>query len=733
MANIYKIKEPSTELQTNGRDTINYAKWTFDIRKKVDEIISTLEKMIVIFDNYKIFQIMPISVTYNKIVPKTSRIKHMFLMGNNPKQISAEYLSDGKKVSKIRLIYGCDKKALLFTLEKLKNISNNLSKCNFEIEFNKKLENKKIKTISSESYNKSINSWIKLNYKELKNKDLWIINDLIYIEKIEIKKYAKIDKPQIFSFLNIKKVEEIKTLLEKEGVNFNFDSYIGSEFWNLDIETTNKIIELYPFLFSFMTSDDEIEILDKELEQELKKDLEKKNKLKFNNTIIGVFDSAVKLPGYLNVVESHENLLPINKNRDFEHGTEVISVLACNDLINKNKDNLGCFKIKLFEVLPQGKILTSYLMRQIELAVKKNYKSIKVWNISIGCYKNGNKVSIFGKLLDVLQYKYDVQFIVSAGNEKANNLTSPGDSLSSISVGSVYKNYNGETNICEYSGSSKIFGFYNKPNTYEYGNNNKQVDWDKNYLYTLNSKEKICISDGTSFTTPLVTRKYAYLLEKFKLQTYTTRALINYLAKIDKNNISNLDVLKNKDEIFLFIEGSIKQKSKKEITIKLPKSNNKTEFAISYSLSYNVPNQLTLGDEYCSSDIAFRIAETVDNKRSNIVKLKKDKDSIDGVSANEDYLRKHFGKYNPNRVILDSDFLENNKKTTKNITNVFSFVVQRVDLIDNIFPEIKYGIVVHLKPLVEKCLSDFAMNNRELIIENLSNVFESEEIELDVI
>ncbi|ATX70951.1 hypothetical protein SCLAR_v1c06320 [Spiroplasma clarkii] len=360
----------------------------------------------------------------------------------------------------------------------------------------------------------------------------------------------------------------------------------------------------------------------------------------------------------------------------------------------------------------------STLVREIENVIKNNCDTIKIWNLSIGCERIGKCISFFGKFIDQLQYIYDVLFIIAAGNYGDNKLIMPADSLAAIAVGTAYKDTNNKIKTWSKSGTGKVFGTYEKPDCYEIGNAIGASDWNQDPQITLSGPSQPKVENGTSFSAPLVARKDAYLLGKYNLNVQSTRALIKHLSSLNPNKICDLGILDDfKNDWLILIEGSTEKGLLKEVRVKLPVDFfSKTEFVVAYSLSYNVPVLNDIGDEYTPFDLFFKLAKVNgDNKRPNIIKSNNNKN--DGVDASESTLRKHFGKFNPNIVLINNSFCNKTPIKISATDNEFGFVIKRTDLVGFETESIGYGLIVHLREVVENSLSSFIDLNAENIIE----------------
>jgi hypothetical protein len=111
----------------------------------------------------------------------------------------------------------------------------------------------------------------------------------------------------------------------------------------------------------------------------------------------------------------------------------------------------------------------------------------------------------------MLQENYNVQFIISLGNNQSNNdkIVSPADSLSGISVGANYLSDSNLIRSCTYSVEEKILWLYSKPNVCDYSNDFSTQDNNKYRIKTINQFAQPYEEQGTSLTAPLITRKFA--------------------------------------------------------------------------------------------------------------------------------------------------------------------------------------------------------------------------------
>lgn len=108
-------------------------------------------------------------------------------------------------------------------------------------------------------------------------------------------------------------------------------------------------------------------------------------------------------------------------------------------------------------------------MKHIERIVAEN-QDIKVWNISLGSMEevSRNSISPEAALLDKLQQKYDVLFVVAGTNQengKPTYLGSPADSINALVVNAV----NRDNEPASYTRRGPVLSFHHKPDLAYYG------------------------------------------------------------------------------------------------------------------------------------------------------------------------------------------------------------------------------------------------------------------------
>jgi serine protease AprX len=246
--------------------------------------------------------------------------------------------------------------------------------------------------------------------------------------------------------------------------------------------------------------------------------------------IIGVVDSGFDDRVYFhNWVEYHE-MLPagvVMTEKDKIHGTEVDSILVDGPYANPELDDeCGNFRVRHFGLGTASKIDSAYVMSKLETIIRDN-SDIHIWNLSLGSPHeiDPNFVSPAAAELDRLQSKYNVLFVVCGTNDDdcthKKRIGSPADSVNSLVVNSVRL---GDKKPASYFRRGPVLSFFRKPDISYYGGD------DLKPLGCCGPDGFLNLIEGTSFSTPWIARKAAYLFEKMKLGRELTKALLIHSA-----------------------------------------------------------------------------------------------------------------------------------------------------------------------------------------------------------
>lgn len=261
---------------------------------------------------------------------------------------------------------------------------------------------------------------------------------------------------------------------------------------------------------------------------------------------VAVVDSGVSdRPADLNtwVVGRDSSVAPAYRNED--HGTFVAGLVAWGDRLNPTISAIDSSPCKVFDlqVLPNADpsrgptdtLTESEFLQTLETALRAHADHVKVWNLSLGL-DDICSLDNFSELaveLDDLQERYQVTFVISAGNYTRppllsfprrgaeldrGRITSPADSVLGISVGSIsHATYGGgDPKANEPSAFSRHGPGPNytiKPDVVHYGGSSSLDAKQRTGIRSVTSSgtAEDC---GTSFSAPLVARNLAHIYHR---------------------------------------------------------------------------------------------------------------------------------------------------------------------------------------------------------------------------
>jgi serine protease AprX len=259
--------------------------------------------------------------------------------------------------------------------------------------------------------------------------------------------------------------------------------------------------------------------------------------------VVVVVDSGItdQIPALESWVVGRESVVaPAYRNPD--HGTFVAGLICWGGALNPTVAGLDASPCAVFDlqVIPnddpgQGDteaIREQELLVSLEAALQAHANEYKVWNLSLGTDSvcSLDEFSEFAEELDNLQEKYQVSFVISAGNYStpplldyprqkaqldAGRITTPADSVLGIAVGSVShvdykKNGPKEHHPSAFSRHGAGPNYVIKPDLIHYGGS---CSTDASHISGIRSVNAGGSAEnlGTSFATPLVSRTLAQI------------------------------------------------------------------------------------------------------------------------------------------------------------------------------------------------------------------------------
>lgn len=256
--------------------------------------------------------------------------------------------------------------------------------------------------------------------------------------------------------------------------------------------------------------------------------------------------------------------------RNPDHGTFVAGLVCWGNDLNPTIAGIdgnacGVFDLQLVPNSDPSKGDTEVLLEQeflvaLETALQDHANEFKVWNLSLGTDEvcSLDDFSALAEELDNLQEKYQVSFVISAGNYGTvplldypregsqldrGRITTPADSVLGITVGSVShvdykKNGPREHEPSAFSRHGAGPNYIIKPDVVHYGGS---CSTDGTHTAGIRSVSGNCSAEGlgTSFATPLVSRTLAQIYHQLT-PTPTpvlARALLTHHARDPRTNL----------------------------------------------------------------------------------------------------------------------------------------------------------------------------------------------------
>ena len=650
-----------------------------------------------------------INVEYNRIVPKSKRIKTILFKN------SSENTSDLIRGAK----YDGDENNPYHVITyfiPLENIELNIKKIQICVnivkeKFNNKFNNEDEKEIGKINFSK---------YDISKTTFIEVLTDCSIVTKLTYPQYNKeLSDNQAITLYEVNK--KTKEILEELGISGRKLDILDDNTIILYKDALSILVRQAPYLISMAVEDISDYELPKEYEEEndiLEIEQVSKNVAELpkpsNEPIIGVLDTAfddrVYFKDWVDYEERYMDDLADITEKDKEHGTAVDSIIVDGPSINpKLDDGCGRFRVKHFCIARNGNNSTFAIMRRIEDIIKNNL-NIKVWNLSLGSNMEIDKnfVSQEGALLDKLENENDIIFVVAGTNQTEklqDKIGSPADSINSLVVNAVKRN--GEK--VSYARRGKVLSFFNKPDICYYGG-----DEGEKLRTCVGTGQKM--NSGTSFAAPWISRKMAYLIYKMGLSREIAKALIidsatgwNVVDDIKaeyygfgKVPIRIEDIIHSeRDEIKFYIESESTDFDTYTYGIPVPLDKEKCPYIAKATLCYFPKCTRNQGVDYTNTELDLYFGRVMQNKKGNIIikTINDNKQSDEDGRVLEGDARKYNRKWDNVKHIVEE------YKTTARAKKVYESsswglsVKSKDRLGKGDGKGIKFGVVITLKEI----------------------------------
>lgn len=667
---------------------------------KIDRLISSLNSVKAYYNvQAPLLKHALVDICYNDIIAKSNRVRELLKGRKTPDNtIVGARFSDAEPGFENHIItHYVEFSAIDATIEKM-----NFAK-RFLIE---RLEGRADKN----NFIKPVVSFEGCEDKETKIRD--IIIDCSVVDYFDVPRVSDVDVKESMLVTFYKTELKISDIFEKIGLNARYSTYSDSSI-AVDAATFNKIRETIPYLISMVATDiSSMQPLEK---KEIRsRDIRNIPKPATEPTI-GVIDTLFDESVYFSEWVDYEEVLEFfeqthKKASDYEHGTEVTSLIVDGPALNPTLDD-GCgrFKVKHFAVCCD-RITPSRLMRKINQIIDDN-PQIHVWNLSLGTEEEVSKnfISFDAAALDEIQATKNVIFVVAGTNDNTpqagtiKRIGSPADSLNSLVVNSVKRN----NKPCSYSRKGQVLSFFNKPDVSYYGG-------DVGERIAVYSPKGTLRELGTSFAAPWISRKLCYLIDVMGLPREVAKALIidaaagwEYKQGSYKNKslvgygvvpIRIEDVLScDNSEIRFAIYETSKAYKTANYAIPVPKDKDqKYPYVARATLCYFPKCRREQGVDYTDRELSLKFGKvgsdgTIDDINKNV------QDDNDG-HATERKSRQEFRKWENTKFV--SSLFRNNRALKSFVDKFWGFCVTSKERRSQpLKEEMNFGAVVTLREI----------------------------------
>ena len=604
-----------------------------------------------------------VSVYYFHVVAKSNRIQGLLCKG-------ALDPNDSIRGSK----FHGDKPQHVFThYVKLDVLQESIHRLEISINIVNEEYKGKITQIDIEAINSKKKDYINTDLK--KTSFLKVIVDAFYVQKFDIDQDAEGAEER--SIITIYKTD-VKTteLLSKLGIDMINAKTIDETTIRLNPDEIKLLKEKAPYLISMKVRDL------REVTPEAEKMEDDPRLIHIpspgNEPVVGVIDTPFSDKVYFKEWVTYVSVLDEGIEldyRDFNHGTEVTSIIVDGPVINPELDD-GCgrFRVRHFGVAKAGRFSSFSVLKAIRDIVAKN-QDIKVWNLSLGSDMPINRdfISPEAAELDRIQSEYDIVFVIAGTNRKQGSpeklpIGAPADSLNSVVVNAV----DFDEKPASYYRVGPVLSFFHKPDVSYYGGDKGQP-------------MKVCTPCGegyvmgTSFSAPWISRKMAYLIYNMGFTREVAKALLidaaaGWNRKDDISNSIGYGVVPQKierivqtqnDEIRFIMTGSSDSYETYTYNIPIPIYNNKQPFFARATLCYFPKCSRNQGVDYTSTEMDIHFGRVKEDKgKATIKSLNANKQGNEGFNPLlEEEARKLYRKWD--NVKLISDIIKDGAKPRK--------------------------------------------------------------------
>jgi len=443
-----------------------------------------------------------------------------------------------------------------------------------------------------------------------------------------------------------------------------------------------------------------------------------------------IVDSGVAVNSFLREWELDTVSFCRGDERDPKHGTFVTGRLLTDG------ESFGGIVYLNAEILPAGgSIGLAEFQRRMESVLKSYHRIVKIYNISLGSdvQSDPDSFSAAAHVLDTLQLRYDVLFVISGGNYDSlrdlsgepapdDRIASPSESVHSLTVGSVtHKDTNVQPRHSPslFSRRGPSAGGYVKPEICSYGGAHEKR-MGRLYpvgVFSIGTRNELAEDSGTSHAVPMAAALAAKIYHRYSHAFQSpdmTKAIILHYTRLRTHCLPDIytgygivtgshDNFEDTPGSAVYLhEGTVIFGGITEICgIPVPKSMcGKTAGSIELTLVYKTPTDMNFPHYYCCINLELSLGYYRNGMWKALVTSKNlltlPPETTGGQPPREIlkwnpvklYETKLKGTYLPDELVLritpsKRDFCAENTETRYSV--VLSFTHER----ENLFDEIK--------------------------------------------
>lgn len=637
-----------------------------------------------------------ISVYYNRVIPKSSRIKGFLSKTSENSNNYVKGVRFSSTAEKKHIItYYIEKETLNTCIRRLEILMDIIVN-----EFNGLMNSENMtdlmkmkKVINKSGISKTMLKRYYIDLVDIEKFDIYQNNDVIENKNSYITLFDT-DLP-------------LDDILNKIGIsNTEYEIFSKDTIYLSDVVNIEKIRSHAPYLISMAMMD--FATYYTETENKLDASIDFQNTPKpTTEPVIGVIDTLFDNSVYFNDwVEYYDCLNPNipRESIDYMHGTTVSSIIIDGARSNpKWDDECGMFRVRHFGVAKQGVNNSFDIINKIREIVSKN-PDIHVWNISLGSKLeiSDNYISPEAAALDEIQYENNVVFVIAGTNSNENpdiiKIGAPADSINSLVINAVDKN----RLSASYSRKGKVLSFFVKPDVCAFGGD------DNEYINCCGPFGAELVR-GTSYAAPWISRKMCYLIDKMGLSREIAKALIINSAVSWNEKNENEDymgygvvptkisdvIMGEKDEIKFYLEGNADSYYTYTYNLPIPMIDDKFPFNAKAVLCYYPKCSRSQGVDYTNTELDLHFGRMWEKDIKSI--NRNTQGGEDEKATTEATARKLFRKWDNVKVVVDAPKSRKVYKGSKN-SNLWGVKITNKERLEQ-DRGIKFGVVITLKEM----------------------------------